>query len=147
MTDGPAYRAQLALRRLVPEKVKRYSLTARLFHLVQSAAMLALLVTAFLPKMGVQFAWVEWHWMAGLVLAASILYHIIHATFFMDFWSIWVGPKDIVASPSIPNLAFSWVSRWLSSAFLSNALLGMHPTLRHTPPQYLSSTTAVFNPS
>jgi cytochrome b subunit of formate dehydrogenase len=29
------------------------------------------------------------------VLTASIIYHIGHATFFLDFWSIWVGPKDI----------------------------------------------------
>ena len=36
-----------------------------------------------------------WHWMAGLVLTASILFHIIHASFWLDFWSIWVGPKDI----------------------------------------------------
>jgi hypothetical protein len=39
--------------------------------------------------------WVEWHWIAGLVLTGSIVYHIIHATFFLDFWSIWIGPKDI----------------------------------------------------
>ena len=29
------------------------------------------------------------------MLTASILFHIIHATFWLDFWSIWVGPKDI----------------------------------------------------
>jgi thiosulfate reductase cytochrome b subunit len=29
------------------------------------------------------------------VLAASIVFHIIHASFWLDFWSIWVGPKDI----------------------------------------------------
>jgi formate dehydrogenase subunit gamma len=44
---------------------------------------------------GVKFAWVQWHWIAGLVLTASIVFHIVHATFFLDFWSIWVGPKDI----------------------------------------------------
>ena len=33
--------------------------------------------------------------MAGVLLTASILFHIFHATFFLDFWSIWVGPKDI----------------------------------------------------
>jgi cytochrome b subunit of formate dehydrogenase len=33
--------------------------------------------------------------MAGIVLTASIIYHNIHATFWLDFWSIWVGPKDI----------------------------------------------------
>ena len=29
------------------------------------------------------------------MLTASILFHIVHATFVLDFWSIWVGPKDI----------------------------------------------------
>ena len=57
--------------------------------------MLVLVFTAFLPVIGVQFAWVQWHWMAGVLLTASILFHIVHATFFMDFWSIWVGPRDI----------------------------------------------------
>jgi cytochrome b subunit of formate dehydrogenase len=68
---------------------------ARLFHWVMAAAMFVLLFTAFLPVVGVKFAWVTWHWMAGLVLTGSILFHIIHATFWLDFWSIWVGPKDI----------------------------------------------------
>ena len=57
--------------------------------------MFVLLFTAFLPIAGVKFAWVQWHWIAGLVLTGSIIFHIIHATFFLDFWSIWVGPKDI----------------------------------------------------
>jgi hypothetical protein len=46
-----------------------------------AASMLALLVTAFLPKVGVQFPWVTYHWIAGLVLSASIIFHVIHATF------------------------------------------------------------------
>ena len=60
-----------------------------------AAAMFVLLFTAFLPVIGVQFAWVTWHWIAGLVLTGSIVFHIIHASFWLDFWSIWVGPKDI----------------------------------------------------
>ena len=79
----------------LPERIQRHSLGARLFHWVMAAAMFVLLFTAFLPVAGVQFAWVTWHWMAGLVLTASILFHIIHATFWMDFWSIWIGPKEI----------------------------------------------------
>jgi len=79
----------------LPAKITRHGLTARLFHWVMAASMFVLLFTAFLPIAGVKFAWVEWHWMAGIVLTASILFHIIHATFFLDFWSIWVGPKDI----------------------------------------------------
>jgi formate dehydrogenase subunit gamma len=79
----------------LPTKIERHTLGARLFHWVMAASMFVLLFTAFLPIAGVRFPWVQWHWMAGLVLIASILFHIIHASFFLDFWSIWVGPSDI----------------------------------------------------
>jgi cytochrome b subunit of formate dehydrogenase len=79
----------------IPEKVARHSLAARLFHWIMALAMLALLITAFLPKVGFQFPWVTYHWIAGLVLTASIIFHIIHASFWMDFWSIWPDRIDI----------------------------------------------------
>jgi cytochrome b subunit of formate dehydrogenase len=79
----------------IPERVSRHSLTARLFHWIMAASMLALLFTAFLPKVGVQFDWVTYHWIAGSVLTISILFHIIHASFFMDFWSIWPDRIDL----------------------------------------------------
>jgi cytochrome b subunit of formate dehydrogenase len=60
-----------------------------------AAAMFVLLFTAFLPIAGVKFPWVAWHWMAGLVLAASILFHIVHASVWLDFWSIWVTARDV----------------------------------------------------
>lgn len=79
----------------VPAMVPRHSLAARLFHAVMALSMFALLFTAFLPKVGVRFPWVTYHWIAGLVLTASIIFHIIHASFFMDFWAIWPDRKDI----------------------------------------------------
>ena len=78
----------------IPAQVPRHSLAARLFHWIMAASMLALLITAFLPKIGVPFAWVTYHWIAGLVLSASILFHIIHASFWLDFWSIWPDEAD-----------------------------------------------------
>jgi cytochrome b subunit of formate dehydrogenase len=78
-----------------PVQIAKYSLAARAFHWVMAVAMFALLFTAFLPKVGIQFPWVEWHWIAGIVLTVSIVFHIIHATFFMDFWSIWPDRIDI----------------------------------------------------
>lgn len=80
----------------LPSEVKRHSLAARLFHWVMAASMLTLLVTAFLPKVGVEFPWVTYHWIAGLVLIASILFHLVHATFYMDFWSIWPDRTDLI---------------------------------------------------
>jgi cytochrome b subunit of formate dehydrogenase len=79
----------------LPARVPRHSLTARLFHWVMAASMLTLLFTAFLPKVGVEFDWVEYHWIAGTVLTISILFHIVHASFFMEFWSIWPDRTDI----------------------------------------------------
>ncbi len=78
-----------------PVRIAKYSGAARAFHWIMALAMFALLFTAFLPKVGVEFPWVTWHWIAGLVLTASIIFHIIHASFFMDFWSIWPDRIDI----------------------------------------------------
>jgi cytochrome b subunit of formate dehydrogenase len=79
----------------LPTRIERHSFVARMFHWVMAFAMLSLVFTAFLPVVGVRFAWVQWHWMAGILLTGAIIFHIIHATFFMDFWSIWIGPKDL----------------------------------------------------
>jgi len=78
----------------IPERVARHSFGARLFHAVMALSMLALLFTAFLPKVGVNFPWVTWHWIAGIVLTISVVYHIIHASFWLDFWSIWPDQED-----------------------------------------------------
>ena len=79
----------------LPEKIARHSLAARLFHWIMAAAMFALLFTAFLPKVGVRFDWVTYHWIAGIVLTVSILFHVIHASFWLDFWSIWPDKADL----------------------------------------------------
>jgi cytochrome b subunit of formate dehydrogenase len=91
--DSAAASSGIAAR--VPERVARHSLGARLFHWIMAAAMFALLLTAFLPKVGVQFAWVTYHWIAGVVLTISIVYHILHASFWLDFWSIWPDQEDV----------------------------------------------------
>jgi cytochrome b subunit of formate dehydrogenase len=93
--DAAETDAMEAARRDLPAKIQRHSLAARLFHWVMASSMLTLLFTAFLPVLGVRFAWVQWHWIAGVVLTGAILFHVIHASFWLDFWSIWVGPKDI----------------------------------------------------
>jgi cytochrome b subunit of formate dehydrogenase len=79
----------------LPERVARHSLVARLFHWVMAAAMFTLLFTAFLPKIGIQFDWVTYHWIAGAVLTVSIIFHVIHASFWLDFWSIWPDEADL----------------------------------------------------
>jgi cytochrome b subunit of formate dehydrogenase len=79
----------------LPKHVPRHSLVARLFHWIMAASMFTLLFTAFLPKVGIQFNWVTYHWIAGAVLTVSILFHVIHASFWLDFWSIWPDKIDL----------------------------------------------------
>jgi len=79
----------------LPARIPRHSLAARMFHWIMAASMFTLLFTAFLPKVGVQFNWITYHWIAGTVLTISIVFHIIHASFFMDFWSIWPDRDDL----------------------------------------------------
>ncbi len=85
-----------ALAAALPKRIPRHSLVARSFHWIMAAAMFTLLFTAFLPKVGVQFNWITYHWIAGTVLTASVIFHIIHASFFLDFWAIWPDRADLV---------------------------------------------------
>ena len=79
----------------LPERIERHTLAARVFHWTMSAAMLVLVITAFVPVMGLEIpSWVTWHWIAGIVLILSIVYHIIHAIGWQDFWSMMsFGPQ------------------------------------------------------
>src|SRR3979409_2546946 len=79
----------------LPAKIERHNLFARLFHWIMAASMFTLLFTAFLPKIGIQFDWVTYHWIAGAVLTLSIIFHVIHASFWLDFWSIWPDKADL----------------------------------------------------
>ena len=56
-------------------------------------------------------------------------------------------PKLKLTSPSMPNVLASAWKMWASSALRNSAFVGMHPTFRQTPPQYLSSMMAVDRPS
>lgn len=59
---------------------------------------LVLIATAFLPILGVQFAWVAPHWIAGLVLSAAVLYHLVRVRQRNNLASMIVGPGDARAA-------------------------------------------------
>ena len=79
----------------IPARVPVHSLVARLYHWIMAAAMFTLLFTAFLPRVGFQFPWMTWHWTAGAVLTALVIFHIFHASIWMDFWAIWPDRIDM----------------------------------------------------
>jgi len=79
----------------LPDKVERHSAGARGFHWSMSAAMFALLITAFFPVVGIQFPWVTVHWIAGVVLILTVIYHVYHVFAKQDFWNMWIGRRDV----------------------------------------------------
>jgi len=54
----------------------RHKLAERLFHWLMAASVVALLATAFLPIVGIRFAWLPLHWTAGVALTLLVLFHI-----------------------------------------------------------------------
>ena len=88
------------------EHVLRHQLADRLYHWTMAAALLACLFTAFLPILGWKFEWVTAHWIAGIVLTAAILFHIVRAVLWQDFWSMVIGPRDLRSSWRF------WRGRW-----------------------------------
>lgn len=76
-------------------RIVRHRLIDRLFHWLTAASVLTLLGTGFLPILGVRFAWVTPHWIAGVVLAALVLLHVVRALLFQDWRSMWIGTADV----------------------------------------------------
>jgi formate dehydrogenase subunit gamma len=77
-----------------PDRIPRHALPDRLFHWISAACVLTLLVTAFLPILGVELAWVTVHWVSGVVLAAAVLFHVVRVLVRGTWGSMWIGRAD-----------------------------------------------------
>lgn len=78
----------------VAGRVVRHKLPDRLYHWTMAASVLTLLATAFLPILGWKFDWVTAHWIAGLVLTAAVIFHIVRASFWLGLRSMLVDAAD-----------------------------------------------------
>ena len=78
------------MRRLV-----RHALIDRLLHWATAASAIVLLATAFLPILGLEFAWVTIHWVTGIVLAFTVGAHAIRSLFWKDLRTMWIGLRDL----------------------------------------------------
>ena len=76
-------------------RVMRHPLVDRLYHWAMALAVFTLMGTAFLPILGVKFAWVDIHWISGVVLAALVLIHIVRALIWQDWRSMMIFPADV----------------------------------------------------
>jgi cytochrome b subunit of formate dehydrogenase len=75
--------------------VTRHQGIDRLGHWFMAACILILLATAFLPILGVEFAWVDIHWITGIVLTILVLFHILRSVLFKPLGVMLIGPRDL----------------------------------------------------
>jgi cytochrome b subunit of formate dehydrogenase len=112
----------------VSGRVQRHKFIDRVYHWLMAAAMLILLVTAFLPILGIKFEWVGIHWVTGLVLTVIVLFHIIRACFFQNFWAMMIDSTDLkapLAKPGKYDLAQKLYHLAISILILSAIVTGL----------------------
>lgn len=76
------------------KRLNRHDNFDRLFHWTMAISTLVLLFTGVLPIIGYDFNWLTIHWIAGLVLTAAVLLHVVRAVFFQGIGSMVVRPRD-----------------------------------------------------
>lgn len=77
-----------------PERIQRHTLASRLSHWVLAVAVLALLITGFVPVLGLQFPWVTIHWIAGLALAGYTIFHTVHVVRRGTLRTMWISRQE-----------------------------------------------------
>ena len=75
--------------------IERHDGKDRIFHWVMAASVMVLLVTGIFPIIGIEFSWLTLHWVAGLVLTASVVFHIVRSLFWQDLASMNIRPSDL----------------------------------------------------
>jgi formate dehydrogenase subunit gamma len=81
-------------------RVVRHKLSHRLFHWTTAVCVLVLLTTSLLPILGIKFNWLMPHWIAGLVLIAAVLWHILATVAARSLGYMWAGVRESMASTS-----------------------------------------------
>jgi cytochrome b subunit of formate dehydrogenase len=92
--EAPVSETPPAKAAAIPERIVRHTVGSRFFHWSMSLAVFVLLVTGFFPVLGIQFDWITIHWIAGLALIGTVIFHIFHASFWLGLKNIWIGSAD-----------------------------------------------------
>lgn len=79
----------------MPDRIIRHRAPDRVLHWIVAVSVLALLATAFLPILGIEFAWVAIHWWSGLVLILAVTIHVLRSLFAKKLGLVWIGFRDL----------------------------------------------------
>ena len=77
------------------ERVSRHDAIDRAYHWVMAVSVFVLLITGIFPIIGLNFAWLEIHWIAGIVLTVVVLFHIVRSLLVQNWRDMMVGPSDL----------------------------------------------------
>jgi cytochrome b subunit of formate dehydrogenase len=77
------------------ERVTRHDTIDRIYHWFMAVSVFALLITGVLPIIGINFAWLELHWIAGIALTIVVLFHIVRSIFFQDPTEMLITAGDL----------------------------------------------------
>jgi len=91
----------------IPDKITRHGGSARISHWILAASTFSLLITAFVPILGLQFPWVTIHWISGLVFGIYVVYHTIDTIGRGSLASMWLGIRETVESVARAREFFS----------------------------------------
>ena len=72
----------------------RHKLADRLFHWTMAASVLALGGSAFLPLIGIKFDWIPIHWISGIILFFTVLFHLMRVFFVHGISAMIPGADD-----------------------------------------------------
>jgi cytochrome b subunit of formate dehydrogenase len=75
--------------------ITRHAPVDRVFHWVTALAVLLLLVSAFLPILGLEFSWVPLHWITGVVLCLAVVFHTLRSTLFRRLKCMLIFPRHL----------------------------------------------------
>lgn len=133
----------------MPDKpVVRHLLPDRLLHWVFALCIIVLVLTGVLPKLGVEFAWLEVHWITGLVLLAATLAHLVRVLLLKPLLSMWVGPSDFApGKPGKFSLAQKLMHNGVAVLALMATITGLLMLVRidtvfwERDPYWLAATT------
>jgi cytochrome b subunit of formate dehydrogenase len=57
--------------------------------------MIALLITGIFPIIGIEFAWLELHWIAGILLTVIVVLHILRSILAKKLADMWISGGDL----------------------------------------------------
>src|SRR3546814_419409 len=77
--------------------VIRHQFIDRLLHWLFAGSILVLLFTGLLPKLGIDFAWLELHWISGLMLNLFTIFHLARVLLLTPLLTMWLGVRDFKA--------------------------------------------------